>query len=295
MFSLFRQGLKKVSQGIQAVFNKIGDRPSAQTLEELEATLLQADLGPGATAAIVKELQGTRQSGRTPGEIAKEILSQRLEGIERPLKLEAGLQTILIAGINGAGKTTTVAKLAAAFKAQGRKPIIASADTFRAAANEQLAMWAQRAGVPLIESKSGGDPAAVAFDALSAAKTRGHDVLIIDTAGRLHTKEGLMTELQKIEKVLKKIDPAAPQHCWLVLDGSLGLNNLSQAEAFAKIINVTGLIITKLDGSAKAGFLVPLYEKLKLPVVWVGLGEKMEELQPFDKESYLEGLLTGDK
>ena len=291
MFELFKKGLARVSQGVSQLLNKLGDKPDAKSLEELEHALLEADLGPQAAAEIVAELKKTRQEGRTGAEIVKEILRRRLKGIDAPLTLREGLQTMMIVGVNGAGKTTTVAKLAARMKQKGRNPIIGSADTFRAAANDQLAAWAARAGVPLVESRLGADPAAVAWDALHAAQARGHDTLIIDTAGRLHTKDALMAELGKIEKVMKKLDASAPQHCYLVVDGTLGLNTLRQAKVFHEAVKLTGLIVTKLDGSSKAGALVGLYDTLKLPVYWVGLGEKIEELQEFDLEGYLAGLV----
>jgi fused signal recognition particle receptor len=291
VFSFIKKSLQAVSSGIQAAFKKLSDRPDAQSLEELETVLLAADLGLDATNAILGEVGNERQKNRSVSDIAKEVLRKRLEGIETPFHFDAGLQTILIVGINGAGKTTTVAKLAANFKAMGRNPLIASADTFRAAANEQLSSWAARAGVPLIESRTGADPAAVAFDALKAAQSRAHDTLIVDTAGRLHNKESLMTELTKIDKAIKKLDSKAPQHRLLVVDATLGLNSLAQAKAFSQAIKLSGLIVTKLDGSAKAGVLVPLFEELKLPVYFVGVGEKIDELKPFVLQEYLEGLL----
>ena len=294
MFSLFKKGLEKVSKSFQTVLGKLGDRPTPEALMQLEEVLLQADLGPQVVGEILKELRDERQKGRAPREIVKEILRAKLAGVDKEFPWGAGLQTILIVGVNGAGKTTTVAKLAGLFKRQGRNPMMGSADTFRAAANEQLAMWAQRAGVPLVESKSGGDPAAVAFDALKAAQARGHDTLLIDTAGRLHNKESLMAELQKIDKALGKLDPAAPQHRLLVVDGTLGLNSLMQAKVFHEAVKLSGLIVTKLDGSSKAGALVPIYQALRLPVYWVGLGEGMEDLQPFNLEEYLEGLIEAN-
>lgn len=291
MFSLFKKGLERVSNSIVATLTKLGDRPDAQTLDKLEQTLLEADLGPMATEAIINELSAQRQQGRPTVEVLKECLRKRLAGVEKPFIPATGTQTVLIVGINGVGKTTTVAKLAYWAKAAGRRPLIASADTFRAAANEQLAIGAQKAGVALIESRTGADPAAVAFDALKATQARNNDMLIIDTAGRLHTKEKLMDELGKIDRALKKIDPSAPQHRLLVLDATLGLNTLAQAKAFAEAISLTGLIVTKLDGSAKAGAIVPLYEELRLPVYFVGLGEEIDELEEFSTAKYLDGLL----
>jgi fused signal recognition particle receptor len=287
MFSLFKKGLVALSSRVSSAIAKLTDRPTAHSLEELEEVLLAADIGPEATAGIVAQLRQERLEGLSPADALRRQLRQRLQGIAAPLNMGEGIQTIFIVGINGAGKTTTVAKLAHQMKRAGRKPIIASADTFRAAANTQLATWAERAGVPLIESRTGADPAAVAYDALQAARSRGHDTLIIDSAGRLTTKETLMAELGKIDRVLKKIDPTAPQHRLLVLDGSLGLNSLAQAEAFTQVAQLTGVIVTKLDGSARAGFLIPLYAKLRLPVHYVGLGEGIEDLQPFDTEEYI--------
>ncbi len=292
MFSLFRQGLKKISDSFREAFRSLADRPDAESLEALRARLLEADLGPHATEALLTELASGAQKSRDLAQIAREVLTAGLEGIEKPLTLPSSLQTILVLGVNGAGKTTTVAKLAHFFKAAGRKVLIGSVDTFRAAANQQLSLWATRVGVELVESRTGADPAAVAFDALQAAQSRGSDLLLLDTAGRLHTKESLVAELQKISRVLKKLDPSAPQERWLVLDGNSGLNNLVQARAFAQAVALTGLIVTKLDGSARAGSLVPLYEELRLPVYFVGLGEGLEDLRPFHLADYLDGLFA---
>jgi fused signal recognition particle receptor len=291
MFSFFKKGLEKASHNITAAIGKLRGIPTAQDLEELEATLLQTDLGLETTKQVLKELSKENLKGHSAAETLKNVLREKLRGIAGNWEWKEGLNTILILGINGAGKTTTVAKLAHAFKTEGRKPIIGSADTFRAAANDQLSLWAGRAGVPLIESRTGADPAAVAFDALRAAKARSMDTLLIDTAGRLHTKERLMEELRKIDRAIKKVDQTAPQHTLLVLDATLGLNTLAQARAFAEALPLTGLIITKLDGSSKAGALVGLYQELKLPVYFAGLGEGLEDLRRFELEEYIEGLV----
>ena len=283
--------MEQAAAGLRGVFAKLGDKPDDVTLETLEEKLLETDMGPQAAGEIVEALRHERQNGRSAAEVAKDILRRKLNGLPGKFILKEPLETILIMGINGAGKTTTVAKLANHFKKQGRNPVIASADTFRAAANEQLMAWASMAGVPLIESSTGADPAAVAYDALAAAKARGHDTLLIDTAGRLHTKEKLMEELKKIERVMKKIDAKAPTQRILVLDATLGLNSLAQAQAFAAVVEITGIIVTKLDSSAKAGFLVGLYGNLKKPVFFAGLGEGMEDLREFELEGYLEGLV----
>jgi len=292
MFSFFKKGLAKIGGSINAAINKIADRPDATTIEELEELLYGCDLGPEAIDAIIQELKKQRQGGRKPVEIVREILAQRLDGIQQPLAFDkTTLTSVLIVGINGVGKTTTVAKLAHNFKSEGFTPLIGSADTFRAAANEQLETWAKRADVPMVSSRHGADPASVAYDALDAAKSRSNNLLFVDTAGRLHTKEVLMEQLGKIVRAMKKVDETAPTHRWLVLDGSLGLNSLHQAEAFTQATDLTGIIITKLDGSAKAGFLVPLYQRLKLPVYFAGLGEQIDDLKAFDVDDYLDGLL----
>ena len=200
------------------------------------------------------------------------------------------LIVIALIGVNGSGKTTTAAKLAHLFKVDGRRPVVGACDTFRAAANEQIRNWCERLDVELVASQHGADAAAVAFDAYAAARSRGADVLILDTAGRLHNKANLMKELQKIRRVLQKHDETAPHHAWLVVDGSLGSNSIEQARVFHEAFGLTGIIVTKLDGTSRGGALVGIYRELGLPIYFVGLGEKAEDLQPFSIHHYTHAL-----
>ncbi|HLZ10020.1 MAG TPA: signal recognition particle-docking protein FtsY, partial [Chloroflexota bacterium] len=206
--------------------------------------------------------------------------------------VDGRLTTVLVVGVNGVGKTTTIGKLINVWKKQGHRPIVAAADTFRAAASDQLKIWADRAGVPVVSHQHGADPGAVVFDAWQAAQSRRADVLVVDTAGRLHTKFNLMEELRKIYRVLAKQDPAAPDATLLVLDATTGQNALTQAKEFTKAAKVTGLILTKIDGTAKGGCVFPIVRELKVPIVYLGSGEQIDDLEPFDARSFVEALLT---
>jgi fused signal recognition particle receptor len=215
--------------------------------------------------------------------------------IEQELAWAAsGPTVVLIVGVNGAGKTTTIAKLAKRFKDQGKKVLIAAGDTYRAAAIEQLSIWAERAGVDIVKTHDGGDAAAVAFDAVAAAESRGADLVLIDTAGRLHNKEHLMRELEKIRRVIQKRLPAAPHETLLVLDATAGQNAIQQAKVFGAAMGVTGLVLTKLDGTAKGGVTITIRRELKLPVRFIGVGEKIEDLQPFDPDAFIEAIFSPD-
>ena len=259
----------------------------------MEEALYTADFGVETTGEILasikqayakdKELQG-----RQAAEIGAAVLQRALAGAEGTLPAVTGGHPAVIAmiGVNGSGKTTTTAKLAWMLKQDGRKVTVAACDTFRAAAVEQLKSWATRLDLDLVASHTGADAAAVAFDAWQAAKARGSDFLIVDTAGRLHTKGNLLEELAKIRRVLQKHDPAAPQHRWLVVDGSLGSNSIEQARVFHKSFGLTGLVVTKLDGTSRGGAIVGIWRELKLPIYFVGLGEQPEDLQPFSAENY---------
>jgi fused signal recognition particle receptor len=225
--------------------------------------------------------------GRQAAEIGAEVLRRILAGSEgTPVKAAEKPTVVVLIGVNGSGKTTTAAKLAYRLKQEGDSVLVAACDTFRAAAIDQLKSWAQRLDLELVSTKPGADAAAVAFDAVQAAKSRGRDWVIIDTAGRLHTKDNLMVELAKIRRVVAKIDPAAPHHSWLVVDGSLGSNSIEQARAFHKSFGLTGLIVTKLDGTSKGGAIVGIWRELKLPIVFVGLGEEPDDLQAFSAANY---------
>jgi fused signal recognition particle receptor len=276
-----------------------GRRVDAAMLEELEEILLAADLGLGTTDRVVEGLRGRiRGDAHTPLEqlIEEEILAllRRDTPAPAPRRPQAGEpEVILVVGVNGSGKTTTAAKLAGRARAQGRKVLLVAADTFRAAAAEQLEVWAARAQVDIVRAAAGADPAAVAFDGLSAACARGHDLVLVDTAGRLHNKKNLMLELDKLTRVLARQVPTAPHEVLLVLDGTTGQNALSQARLFSEATGVTGLVLTKLDGTARGGIALAIHQELGIPVRWIGVGEALEDLEPFDAELYARALFEG--
>ena len=299
-FARLREGLSrssgKLSEGVAAIFTK--KKLDAETLEELEELLIGADLGVAAAARVTAALAKDRFDKEiSPLEVraalAREVAAT-LAPFEAPLAVDGANKphVILMAGVNGSGKTTTIGKLAARFKHDGLKVMLAAGDTFRAAAIEQLAAWGARAGAPVVAKAPGADAAGLAFEALERAQAEGYDVLLIDTAGRLQNRRELMDELAKIVRVLKKLDPTAPHATILVLDATVGQNALSQARAFTEIAGVNGLIMTKLDGTARGGVLVALSETFKLPIHFVGVGEGVDDLQPFDAESFA-GALAG--
>jgi len=267
-------------------------------LEELEAALLSADLGVETTQALLADL-GKRRARHELADAAAvyEVLRQDLRAIvqpcERPLAIAAAHKpyVIMVVGVNGTGKTTSVAKLAYRLKQDGRRVLLAAADTFRAAAVEQLKAWGEKAGIPVIAQHTGADAAAVAFDALQAATARGAEVLVVDTAGRQHTHAGLMDELVKIRRVLGKLDPTAPHEVLLVLDGGTGQNALSQLTRFRAAVGVTGLVVTKLDGTAKGGVLVAIAKTTGLPIRYLGVGEALDDLQEFRASEFVDALL----
>jgi fused signal recognition particle receptor len=275
-----------------------GRKIDDQLLEELELRLLAADVGVEATEAILGELH--RKVARK--ELAdvdallralRASLLEILKPVEQPFVVDRARRpsVVVVIGVNGSGKTTTIGKLARRLKQDGLKVMLAAGDTFRAAAVEQLTVWAERNQVPVIAQAAGADPAAVVFDALQAARARGIDVLIADTAGRLHTQSHLMEELKKVTRVLKRLDPEAPHEVLLVLDASLGQNALRQAEQFNAAIGVTGIVITKLDGTARGGILIAIARRFGLPIRFVGVGEQAEDFGPFQAEAFVDGLL----
>ncbi len=275
-----------------------GRRIDAALLEELETRLLQADVGVDATGAILSDLHGkVARAELADAKALESALADALTGIlkpvEKPLAVESGHKpfVILVVGVNGSGKTTTIGKLARRLKREGLSVMLAAGDTFRAAAVEQLAVWAERNAVPVVSQAAGADPAAVVFDALQSAKARSADVLIADTAGRLHTQSHLMDELSKIARVVKRLDASAPHEVLLVLDASLGQNALRQAEQFNQAIGVTGIAVTKLDGTAKGGVVIAIARRFGLPIRFVGVGEQAEDFGIFDARAYVEGLL----
>jgi fused signal recognition particle receptor len=268
----------------------------AELLEELEYTLITADLGVRTVQEILDRLheQIDRKLTADPAEIRSLIREQLLSVLrasESPLRVvRTPPAVVMLVGINGAGKTTTIGKLAHRFLGEGRKVLLAAADTFRAAAIEQLEVWAERAGVEMIRQKTGADPSAVVFDALQAAKARGVDYVIVDTAGRLHTKENLMAELEKMRRTCQRVVPGSPHEVWLVLDATTGQNGLEQARKFTESAGVTGVVLTKLDGTAKGGVVVAIARELNLPIRFIGVGEKIGDLLPFEPEGFVESL-----
>ncbi len=267
------------------------------SLDQLEPRLLAADIGSATTAIIMENLrQRALRTGIESGEQLKQILKaelkQILDGVAHPMQHPATPpEVILMVGVNGTGKTTTTGKLANLYRAQGRSVLLCAADTFRAAAIEQLEVWAQRSDVPVIKTKQGGDPSAALYDALSAAKARSTDVMIADTAGRLHTKTDLMKELDKMRRTCEKLVPGSPHQTFLVMDATTGQNGLQQARLFTEAAHVTGIVLTKLDGTAKGGIVLAIATELKLPVLYAGIGEKIDDLIPFDSAAFIDSLV----
>ncbi|MDR2863357.1 MAG: signal recognition particle-docking protein FtsY [Puniceicoccales bacterium] len=301
LFQKFKEGFRKNTVTLQKFFGKVGGlfaaKLDAATLDELEEALYAADFGVETTGDILEEIrtayrQDKALRGQDAAKIGAAVLTRVLVGAEGRFQPDPALRPEVIAliGVNGAGKTTTAAKIAWRLQQDGHKVILGACDTFRAAANAQIHVWAERLSVELVSSKHGADAAAVAFDTVQAARARGHSVAILDTAGRLHTKGHLLEELKKIGRVVQKLDPAAPHHRWLVVDGSLGSNSIEQARVFHESFGLTGLVITKLDGTSRGGALVGIYRALKLPVYFVGLGEQPDDLQPFSTQAYVEAL-----
>jgi len=267
-------------------------------LEELETRLLAADIGVESTNAVLAELRRAVARSELADAAALQLalrkaLSTILLPVERPLEIDRSRKpfVILVVGVNGSGKTTTIGKLASRLRGEGRSVMLAAGDTYRAAAVEQLAAWAEGAGVPMISQAAGADPAAVVFDALQSARARGIDVLIADTAGRLHTQSHLMDELAKVARVLKRLDPESPHEVLLILDAGLGQNALRQAELFHRAIGVTGIAVTKLDGTAKGGIVVAIAQRFGLPIRFVGVGEQPGDFGVFNASAYVDGLL----
>ncbi|KXB97944.1 MAG: signal recognition particle-docking protein FtsY [Chlorobi bacterium NICIL-2] len=301
-FDRLKEGLAKTRS---AVFGRLASLVRGRTLDdallaELEEALLLADVGVRTTERI---LDGLRQRWRRSNtddpdavlDAIKAEIAERLLAVSERSPQNVVLPkpyVVMVVGVNGVGKTTTVGKLAYNFQREGKRVIIGAADTFRAAANEQLATWAARAGVEIVQQQRGADPAAVAYDTLNAAIARGMDVCLIDTAGRLHTKGGLMQELEKISRVLKKLVPDAPHDVWLVLDATTGQNAIVQAREFAKVAPLSGLIVTKLDGTAKGGVVLAIADEFQLPVRYIGVGERIDDLQPFDAIAFVEALFA---
>lgn len=305
MFSLFNKFKKGLTKTTKKLFGAIGGIFGIKELDEaaietIEEALYGADFGVETTTEIINAIKTAYKKekhlrGQEAAELAATILKRVLEGAE-PMKdwQKGNPEVICLLGVNGVGKTTTVGKLGHWFKNEGKSVIFGACDTFRAAANEQIKIWAKKLDIEIVTSHHGSDAAAVAFDAYRAAQNRGHNILILDTAGRLHTKSHLMEELAKIRRVLQKQDPKAPHQSWLVIDGSMGSNSIDQARVFHEKFGLTGLIITKLDGTSRGGAVVGIYRELKVPIYFVGLGEQPEDLQPFSINDYVNALLGLD-
>lgn len=301
-FDKLKEGLKKTKDGfvsrVETLVNSF-TKIDEEFFEELEETLILSDIGAATSASVCDRLRTeVKRTGATdPTEVKallKDIIAELLNG-GNELDLSTRPTVILVIGVNGAGKTTTIGKLAANFKNDGKKVLVAAADTFRAAAIEQLNVWTERAGVDLIRHAEGSDPAAVVFDACSAAKARGADVLLIDTAGRLHNKKNLMEELKKISRIVTTQLPDSVLETLLVLDATTGQNAVNQARLFREVCDITGIVLTKLDGTAKGGIILPIRNELGIPVKFVGVGEKIDDLQPFIPKDYADILFSDEK
>ncbi len=294
-FDKIKQGLSKTAASISSVFTGFSEIDD-DFYDELEESLILADLGMDTTMKAMEALRGkvrenrlkTTEEARTA---LREVLAEMLQVGDSALNLSTRPSVVLVIGVNGVGKTTTIGKIAHQLKGQGKKVLLCAADTFRAAAADQLEIWAGRAGVEIIRQDEGADPAAVVYDAIAAAKARGADVILCDTAGRLHNKQNLMNELGKISRIIDRELPAAAKEVLLVLDGTTGQNGLLQAKQFREIAGVTGMVLTKLDGTAKGGIVVAVADALQIPVKYVGVGEQMDDLMPFDPKAFAEALV----
>ena len=299
-FDKLRDSLTRTKQQIVSRFEEIveqADTPEQRkrpidvdTIEALEELLVSADVGIAATERIVTAVKSRQRRGESLRDLVKEEIRKIFDGVDHPNINGHRPHVTLIVGVNGTGKTTTVGKLANFLKANGREPLVCAADTFRAAAVEQLEIWAKRANVDIIRAKDGSDPAAVVFDAIQSGKARGRDPILIDTAGRLHNRVNLMNELDKIRRVAARASEGAPHEVLLVLDATVGQNGVQQAREFTSVAGVTGIVLTKLDGTAKGGVAVAIANDLKLPIEYVGVGEGIDDLVPFSPQEYVDAL-----
>ena len=295
-----RDSLSRTKQEIVSRFDEIirvADEPERRsrpvdvdTIEALEELLISADIGIAATNRIIQAVESKTSRTSSLRDLVKDEIRAVFAAVERPVPAGAHPMVVLIVGVNGTGKTTTVGKLANLLKGEGKRPLICAADTFRAAAVEQLEIWATRAGVDIVRAREGADPAAVVFDAISSGKAKGRDPILIDTAGRLHTRVNLMNELEKIRRIASREVPGAPQEVLLVLDATVGQNGVTQAREFIAAAGVTGIVLTKLDGTAKGGVGVAIANDLKVPIRYVGVGEGIDDLVPFSADEYVDGL-----
>ena len=294
-FEKLKKGLSKTGGGLFASLFSGDERIDADFYDELEEAMIVADMGMTTAGTLLEALKNavSEQKLKTRTE-AREVLAGILAGCMRPERAflpEGEPAVLLIVGVNGVGKTTSIGKMAAHYKSEGRKPMMAAADTFRAAAAEQLSVWAERAGVPIIKHGEGADPAAVVFDAIASFKAKGCDLLLCDTAGRLHNKKNLMSELEKIRRVIARELPGMHTEVLLVLDATTGQNAIAQARVFGESAGLTGVVLTKLDGTAKGGMTVAIKQELGLPVRFVGVGEGIDDLQPFDADAFARALI----
>jgi fused signal recognition particle receptor len=295
-----REGLTRTKQQIVDRFDAIvssADAPERRaraidvdTLDALEELLISADLGLPATTRIIADVKARPRHGASLRDLGKDEIRGVFDAADRPVDVAHHPRIVLVVGVNGTGKTTTVGKLANLLKAEGERPLICAADTFRAAAVEQLEIWAGRAGVDMVRAREGADPAAVVFDAIVSGKARGRDPILVDTAGRLHTRANLMQELDKIKRVAAREVEGAPHEVLLVLDATVGQNGVAQAREFMGVAGVNGIVLTKLDGTAKGGVAVAIAHDLKLPIRYVGIGEGIDDLVPFSADEYVSGL-----
>jgi fused signal recognition particle receptor len=299
-FGRIREGLSRTAQQIVERFDEIvrvADAPErrarpidVETLDALEELLISADVGVGASDRIIAAVKKQSPNGAGLRDLVKREIRAIFDASDRPIAVTNLPRVTLIVGVNGTGKTTTVGKLANLLKKEGAHPLICAADTFRAAAVEQLEIWAERAGVAMVRAREGADPAAVVFDAISSGKATGRDPILIDTAGRLHTRVNLMNELEKIRRIASREVEGAPQETLLVLDATVGQNGVVQAREFMSVAGVNGIVLTKLDGTAKGGVAVAIAHDLKLPIRYVGIGEGIDDLVPFSAQEYVDGL-----
>jgi fused signal recognition particle receptor len=299
-FDKLRDGLTRTKQQIISRFEEIVEKADAteqrtrpvdvETIEALEELLVSADVGLPATEKIVTAVRSRARPGESLRDLVKEEIRRIFDAVEQPVTNGHRPHVTLIVGVNGTGKTTTIGKLANLLKASGKEPLVCAADTFRAAAVEQLEIWARRAGVDIVRAKEGSDPAAVVFDAIQSGKARGRDPILVDTAGRLHTRVNLMNELEKIRRVAGRAADGAPHEVLLVLDATVGQNGVQQAREFTNVAGVTGIVLTKLDGTAKGGVAVAIAHDLKLPIRYVGVGEGIDDLIPFSAQEYVDAL-----
>lgn len=298
-FNKLKEGLAKTKGAIDNRINNVFAnfrKVDEELLEELEEALILSDVGPTAATNIIERLRlAIKRNKIEDADLVKEELRKEiaatLNSNDNELKLETTPSVILVVGVNGAGKTTSIGKMAANFKAEGKKVLVAAADTFRAAAIEQLEVWVERAGVDILKRPEGSDPASVVFDAARKAKEENYDILIVDTAGRLHTKKNLMDELNKIQRIVDKELAECSQEILIVLDGTTGQNALIQAKEFSEVTKITGIILTKLDGTAKGGVVIGICDDLKIPVKYIGVGEKIDDLQRFNSEDFVKAIL----